>query len=780
MAGEPKGKSALILVLCLLAIAVIATRFELSTDLSVFLPEPDSKLETLLHHQLDNGASSSMIFVALHGSDPKSLADASNKLLGKLDQSGLFQKVSNNAGSFGEDQLEVIEDNRYRLSRSDLNESFSVEGLQNAVQERLRGLTSPQARLEKKYLQADPTGEVISLLTEWQGKLSKHKTPEQRHSVWFSGDHSRALLLAEIEADISELDNQVAAVESIRKSFSELEGQNLQMIMTGPAAFAVESGEDIKADVRILTYMAVGMVVVFLWAAFGALRVVALVVAPLAVGVLIATAVILILYGQIHGITLAFGVTLAGVAVDYPIHLMTGLGSDRDRNVAHIRNIWPTLRLGVFSTIIAYAAFLFSGFGGLIQLGIFTITGLLAAALFSRYILPYLAARREASLHGLGRVHGAFKWGAQALSRFGWVVPTALALGVIVLATTTLPVLHLNVDSLSPIKETRRAEGRMLRGDLGFWAGGKMLVVVGENKEAVLQQQENIETDLDQLVSSGVISGFDMASQFLPSQKTQEQNLTVFRKSAEIRQNLEAALEGTPFKKAVFNPFLAQLPELATLQPLGSDELAETSMGDRLSPLLFDISDEAGGVILLHDVADEGVMAKYSESNQNLYYLNLKAEATNLVARNVKWVSIVMLGCVVIIYLMLSRAFQSWRRPLRVMVPTFSAAVVVATILVLVGCPLSIFHLISLLLVVGLGLDYALFFDRLPDNPEEWDTTFKSLWICGGTTVLVFGILTFSQTPPLKAIGVTVGIGATISMLFAAIWSTRERAGSTE
>ena len=124
-----------------------------------------------------------------------------------------------------------------------------------------------------------------------------------------------------------------------------------------------------------------------------------------------------------------------------------------------------------------------------------------------------------------------------------------------------------------------------------------------------------------------------------------------------------------------------------------------------------------------------------------------------------------------IIYGALALAFRCFFRPLRIMIPTFAAAVTTAALLVFSGNPLSIFHLISLLLVVGLGLDYALFFNRLPENSGEWESTFKSLWICGITTILVFGILTYSNTPPLKAIGITVGIGAFLSMIFAAMWS---------
>lgn len=152
--------------------------------------------------------------------------------------------------------------------------------------------------------------------------------------------------------------------------------------------------------------------------------------------------------------------------------------------------------------------------------------------------------------------------------------------------------------------------------------------------------------------------------------------------------------------------------------------------------------------------------------------MHLKTSATKLVARSVDRVAVIMVGCVLLIYILLTWAFNSPWRPLKIMVPTFSAAIVTAALLVLFDCPLSIFHLISLLLVVGLGLDYALFFNRLPSNESEWNTTFKSLWVCGFTTVLVFGILASSQTPPLKAIGMTVGIGASLSIVFAAMWAT--------
>ena len=194
-------------------------------------------------------------------------------------------------------------------------------------------------------------------------------------------------------------------------------------------------------------------------------------------------------------------------------------------------------------------------------------------------------------------------------------------------------------------------------------------------------------------------------------------------------------------------------------------------VGRRLEPLIFDFEGESAGVVLLHGVTDEAALRQFAATHDDVIYMHLKTAATELVARSISRVKLSMLVCVLIIYLLLWRAFRSPWRPLKVMVPTFSAAIVTAAVLVFFDCPLSVFHLISLMLVVGLGLDYSLFFNRLPDNGDEWNTTFKSLWICGATTILVFGILVVSQTPPLKAIGMTVGIGAALSILFAAMWA---------
>ncbi len=542
--------------------------------------------------------------------------------------------------------------------------------------------------------------------------------------------------------------------------------------MTGPAVFAMESGEDIRADAKRLTLVAVCLVTLFLWVAYRSLLMVFAVACPLLVGIIAATATILLLHHQVHGITLAFGITLAGVAVDYPIHLLTGMSGNAGQNQKSMIKIWRTLRLGVFSTVIAYAAFLASGFGGMQQLGLFTIVGLTAAALFSRWVLPLLVVNPNNYKAGLAGLHGKLRTLGQKAPRLRWLVIGNLLVAPAALVITEKPVLHLNVDSLSPIKDARRAESKLLRGDLGFWYGGSMLVVTARDKENVLQFSERIQPELDALVEDQIIQGYDMAADFLPSMNRQRVRKSQIGDASTLQAKLELASAGLPFRENVFAPFIEDIAAVSEMELINPAALEHTAIGRKLNPLMFDFDGEAGGVILLHGVDDEAAVKALANQHDGLFYLHLKTASTALVARSVDRVSFIMLGCIGVIFMVLAVAFSSLGRPLKIMVPALSAAAGTAAFLVFTGHPLSIFHLVSLLLVVGLGLDYALFFNRLPENHDEWDTTFRALWMCEITTVLVFGILAFAQTPPLHAIGMTVGMGALMSIVFAAMWAT--------
>jgi predicted exporter len=132
----------------------------------------------------------------------------------------------------------------------------------------------------------------------------------------------------------------------------------------------------------------VGMIILLL-IAYRSVGVVFLGTLPIASAGVAGLAAVSAMFGTVHGITLAFGVTLIGVAQDYPMHLFSHQHPGQTP-LATARSVWPTLATGVVSTCIAYFAFLSSGVPGLAQLACFTIAGLAVAGLSTRFLLPPL------------------------------------------------------------------------------------------------------------------------------------------------------------------------------------------------------------------------------------------------------------------------------------------------------------------------------------------------------------------------------------------------------
>ena len=123
----------------------------------------------------------------------------------------------------------------------------------------------------------------------------------------------------------------------------------------------------------------------------------------------------------------------------------------------------------------------------------------------------------------------------------------------------------------------------------------------------------------------------------------------------------------------------------------------------------------------------------------------------------------------VLIYVVLAQGLRSARRAWRVIMPIGVALLLTAVTLVAVGQPLSVFHLVALLLVMGIGINYALFFLRATEMRDRLPRTLQTLALVSGTTLCAFGALAFSRTPVLHAIGLTVSLGVVFSLLASAL-----------
>jgi predicted exporter len=253
----------------------------------------------------------------------------------------------------------------------------------------------------------------------------------------------------------------------------------------------------------------------------------------------------------------------------------------------------------------------------------------------------------------------------------------------------------------------------------------------------------------------------------VPSLAEQKRRLAALPEPPVLRTNLEKALQGLPFRGGVFEPFLREVEESRQRGPLAVGDLRGTVLGMKFETLVTPIGTDWVVLIPLYGVADAQALAG------DVALLDLKAESERLLAGyRLEALRLSALGMAAIV-LVLALGLRSARAVLQVVLPVALALVLTAAALQLAGQRLTVFHLIAMLLVMGIGLNYSLFFDRPEEDVTARRRTLFALLVTCATTVLAFGTLAWSSNPVLHAIGFTVTVGALMAFAASAALARR-------
>jgi len=273
----------------------------------------------------------------------------------------------------------------------------------------------------------------------------------------------------------------------------------------------------------------------------------------------------------------------------------------------------------------------------------------------------------------------------------------------------------------------------------------------------------------------GLLEGYDAPSVYLPSRQAQHARQAALPAPADLRRNLQQALRGLPYRPAVFEPFLKDTAAVRTVPFVDRDHLQGTNFALKLDTLLVRRGPGWAAMLPLRGVSDAAGIAREigALSGARAVLLDLKGESERLYGDyRREALTHSLLGAAAIVAL-LFLGLRSPRRVFDVLAPLAAAVVITTGVLAAVG-PLSIFHLVGLLLVVAVGSNYSLFFDRrVASGPDRSRTVVSLLFACV-STIIGFGLLSFSAVPVLNAIGATVGIGAALALACSAILSRSE------
>lgn len=771
---RPAVRALLIWLLAMLAGAMVVWNSHFSADMSFFLPAKPSAEQQVLVDQLKEGVVTRLLMVAVAGGDAAQRAAASRDLRGRLEKLPEFAAVQNGqSGSLDADR-DFLFQHRYLLSPAVKPERFSVNGLRDAIANSVDLLASPAGMMIKPLLPRDPTGEMIEIL----GALNAGAQPNVREGVWASRDGERAMLLTQTTALGSDTDGQEKAIGLIRSEFAAgSPGGGLTIQVSGPGVFAVTSRATIKHEVSRLSAISTLAIIAVLFFVYRSARLMTLGLLPVVSGALAGIVAVSLVYGTVFGITVGFGSALIGEAVDYSIYYFvqsSKLGVEQWRE-----RFWPTIRLGVLTSICGFAALLFSGFPGLSQLGLYSLSGVLAAAIVTRFILPPLAGNHFA-MRDLSHLGPVLIGGIKLLQRRWPILALALA-AVVFLGVNHKHLWHPNLSALSTVSAEESATDMALREDIAAPDARYMAVITAPDREAALQAAERAGQQLDSLIAQGLIGGYDSPTRFLPSLAMQASRRASLPSADELQSRLHAAQADSPLAASKLGGFLEDVGKARTQDNVTRETLNGTSLALVVDSLL--LQRPAGWSVLLPlrpaggdkgmDIAIEPVRAALAGSGA--LFVDMKNEFDTLYNDYLQEATLLSLAGFIAIVTLLAVTLRSARRLAAVLLPLLIAVVLVIAGLHLAGEQLHLLHLIGMLLIVAVGSNYALFFDRSNSGEGLDSQTLVSMAVANLTTAIGFGTLALSKVPVLHAVGITVGPGAMLALLLSACFVGQRR-----
>jgi predicted exporter len=243
-------------------------------------------------------------------------------------------------------------------------------------------------------------------------------------------------------------------------------------------------------------------------------------------------------------------------------------------------------------------------------------------------------------------------------------------------------------------------------------------------------------------------------------------NLAAVEAQAALAERTLAALEEAGFHSEAFQPFAQDLGEPAPA-PLSHADLAASPLADLLAGFRVEAGGRVALLTQLRGVSEPGALAARFAELDDVHYFDQQSFLRGIYAayrsRTVVLIGLGLLAVAALLYL----RYRRLRPTLATILPAVLAAALTLAVLALLGIAVNLLHLLGLLLVLSIGVDYAIFLVTSEAHTRGREAAMLSLVVACLSTCLAFGLLAASSFPALRALGTTTGLGVLLSLALA-------------
>lgn len=549
----------------------------------------------------------------------------------------------------------------------------------------------------------------------------------------------------------------VRAVDAARNAARKV-CDDCEFLATGAPLFAQAARREAQRETLWLSVASAVLIMLLIAFVFRSLAPHLLAALQLAASVLAASAAVIVWFGSIQILTLVFGTTLLGIAIDYAFLYFAEYWFGESAPPAVWRRVRPGLLMGLLTGVVAFAFLLLAGFPALTQIAVFSVAGLLEAGLVVALIFPLTLTRNPRVA-----AHAAVRWPQQFIaagcrpSRWRYVLP-ALALLLCIPG-------WLRLQTSDDVRELQHLPPKLLHTDaeirttLGQLPPPGFFLIAGSDLEQALAREQALFVTLGARVPSALPLGL---SRFLPSDAQQQASLAAWSRVLASPAALQTAFKSLGLPAALTAHLEAQWQHAAR-RPLDAAQLF--SAAPDLKQLVIPTST---GVALLatvtsHGQLDPATLEQAAASTPGTEFVQPLARVTETFHRiRVRATWLVVIGYLVIFALLLWRYGR--REALRMLFPPLLALGITLGALGWLREPLNIFVVVALILILGLGRDYSVF---LREGGTRQRSPALAVTLSAITMLFSFGLLAVSRIPALHAFGLATLIGILASYLSA-------------
>ncbi len=710
------------------------------------------------------------ISLANHTRDRDALVNAARVLARQLKGSGLFLRVGNGAYAAAFPRLlqDITDHLPVLLTRSDLDKALGRHPIARRVDQAIREIRDRLAVLggigRVKLDIADPLGLRSLVLTKMSYLLPAASVVMYRGQI-FTRDGRHLLLVAVPRATDTNSTFAHRLDATIRRSIAAMrekvaKGRLIRAVPVGGYRAAIDNEDTARRDSTRAVILSGILILLLLILFFPRPWLGLLALAPAVAG----TAAGLVLYSfvepSISLLALAFGGAIISITVDYGIGYLLFLDSRTGatgKSASH--NLWSVSLLAALTTVAAFLALLWSDFPVLGQLGLFAALGVACSFLFVHTAFPWMFVSLAP---GRGR-----RWvdmeqlTAGLVKKAGWVgFGVAVALFVF-LGFFARPHLHTDLNAINSLSPQTRAAERMVKKVWGNVMGRVFVLVQGRDIIRLQDRSDGLAALIDRETADGILSGGFSLSYLYPGKARARKNLAAWRsfwtdsRTKTLRRAIATASAKYGFTADAFAPFLRMVehPSLGLAEPpeavyallgiarkhreKGLVATATIRPGPRFDDTRFFQSIQSlGGVKVLDSRMFQARMGKI------------------LGKAFVRMIAMVGIGIVVLLFF----AFLGILLPALVLTPIVFSMVCTVGTLNLLGRPLGIPGLLLAAVVIGVGVDYAIFFVRSYQRYRDEDTPLfgpirNAVLLDSLSTMSGFGALALSGNLMLQNVG---------------------------